>query len=56
MTVKDIITVLKVYKISSAKKRDVYLNDFVPKMVYRTTKTEKPETTKQMVCAVLGEK
>lgn len=54
MTIKNIITVLKTYKKSSAKKRDVYLHDFVPKMIYRTTKTENPETTKKMVSAALG--
>jgi len=56
MTRENIITVLKVYKTSSARKREVYLSNFVPKMVYRTTKTENPETTKRMVSAVLGEK
>lgn len=56
MTIKNIITILKVYKTSSAKKREVYLSDFVPKMIYRTTKTENPETTKRMVSAVLGKK
>ena len=56
MTIKNIISVLKVYKTSSAKKRGAYLNNFVPKMMYRTTKTENPETTKRMVSAVLGKK
>ena len=56
MTTKNIITVLKVYKTSSAKKREAYLRSFVPKMLYRTTKTENPETTKRMVTAVLGKK
>jgi hypothetical protein len=56
MTIKNLLTALKTYKESSTKRRDAYLRDFVPKMIYRTTKTENPETTKRMVSAILGEK
>jgi hypothetical protein len=32
----------------------VYLKAFEPKMIYRTTKTENPTTTKKMVIRVLS--
>jgi len=52
MTTKNIRSILKKYKSSRGEKR-VYLRDFTKKMVYRTTKTENPETTMGMVEKVL---
>jgi len=54
MTKKNIISSLKAYRKYSAKKRQGYLRDFTEKMVYRTTKTENPETTRTMVKKVLN--
>lgn len=53
MTTKRITTALKAYRTASNKKRQDYLRSFTEKMIYRTTKTENPETTKQMVKKVL---
>ncbi len=54
MTKKNIISTLKAYRKSSTKKRQAYLRDFTEKMMYRTTKTENPETTRAMVKKVLN--
>ena len=50
-----LLALLKKYKKSSAKSasRRGYLRAFEKKMLYRTTKTENPETTLQMVLKVL---
>jgi hypothetical protein len=45
---------LKNYQKSSRKKKRVYLRSFEKKMLYRTTKTENPETTMDMVEKILG--
>ena len=53
MTRQNIITILKKYQKSSEKKRRQFLRAFEEKMIYRTTKTENPETTHKMVRDVL---
>lgn len=55
MTAKNIIKILKKYQKASpnGKKRKEYLRNFEVKMVYRTTKTENPQTSKKMVEKVL---
>lgn len=45
---------LKKYKKSSKKKRSDFLHNFEKKMIYRTTKTENPTTTRKMVNEVLN--
>ena len=54
MTQKTVIIALKNYQKSSPKKQEAYLRAFTPKMIYRTTKTENPETSKKMVNKVLN--
>jgi len=54
VTTKNILTILKNYQKSSRKKKRVYLRSFEKKMLYRTTKTENPETTMDMVEKILG--
>lgn len=54
MAKKNIIATLKAYRKSSMKKRQSYFRDFAEKMMYRTTKTENPETTRAMVKKVLS--
>jgi hypothetical protein len=54
MTKKNIITKLKKYKKQPAKKRQAYFSLFEEKMIYRTTKTERPSTTKTMVKKALS--
>ena len=53
MSDKDTLKTLKGYQKSSKSKRAKYLRDFEEKMIYRTTKTENPETTPKMVREVL---
>jgi len=53
MTKKNIIVAFKKYQKSSGKKRREFLNTFEEKMIYRTTKTENPQTTRKMVRDVL---
>ncbi|OGH69626.1 MAG: hypothetical protein A3C90_04290 [Candidatus Magasanikbacteria bacterium RIFCSPHIGHO2_02_FULL_51_14] len=55
MTRQNIIDIFKKYQKTSprSKKRRNYFSVFEKRMIYRTTKTENPETTKQMVRAVL---
>ncbi|MFH1997593.1 MAG: hypothetical protein ABII94_02780 [Patescibacteria group bacterium] len=53
MTQKNIINVIKKYQGYSDKKRREFLNSFEKKMIYRTTKTENPQTTYKMVEDVL---
>jgi hypothetical protein len=55
MSTKTFLTILKSYQKASQKKRQAYLKNFAEKMVYRTTKTENPETTKRMVRKVLAQ-
>lgn len=56
MTTLGILKVFKNYQKAApnGRKKKAYLNAFVSKMIYRTTKTENPETTKQMVNSVLN--
>ncbi len=54
MTKQNIITIIKKYQNSSDIQRQKFLNTFKEKMIYRTTKTENPETTKKMVRQVLN--
>lgn len=51
MSNKRITTIFKEYQKKSSKKD--YLSMFEKKMLYRTTKTENPETTMLMVKKVL---
>ncbi len=53
---KRIKTILKKYQKTSrlSKVRKDYLHLFEKKMIYRTTKTENPETTMKMVERVLN--
>lgn len=55
MTTKNITKTLKKYQKASpkGKNRKEYLRNFEVKMIYRTTKTENPKTTKKMVEKVL---
>ncbi len=53
MIKKEIITSLKKYQRASQKKKNQYLKDFEFKMIYRTTKTENPETTRKIVIQAL---
>lgn len=54
MTKRDIITILKKYQKSPAGQRQEFLRTFEEKMIYRTTKTENPETTQRMVREILN--
>ena len=56
MTKAKSISKLKKYKAASknGKLRRSYLRTFEQKMIYRTTKTENPETTLGMVKKVLA--
>lgn len=54
MPVKKLLQSLKKYRNADQNKRRDYLNRFEEKMIYRTTKTENPETTPKMVRDVLG--
>ncbi len=54
MTIRQTTAALKAYRKASNKKRQEYLRSFTEKMIYRTTKTENPETTKKMVKTVLN--
>jgi hypothetical protein len=55
MSKQQIITILKVFQKASAnsKLRRDYFSMFEKRMVYRTTKSENPEVTEQMVNRVL---
>ena len=53
MPVKNIIKILKSYQKLPVNKQDLYLKSFQEKMIYRTTKSENPETTLGMVRSVL---
>ncbi len=54
MTKQSIATTLKKYQKSSENKRREFLRAFEEKMIYRTTKTENPQTTHKMVRDVLN--
>lgn len=53
MPPSKIIRAFKIYQKASKSKRQEYLDGFEEKMIYRTTKTENPETTLGMVRKVL---
>lgn len=54
MPIKKILQALRNYQKAPESKHRIYLNKFEEKMIYRTTKTENPETTPKMVKDVLG--
>ena len=54
MTKDKIITILRKYQNSPKKDRRKFLRAFEEKMIYRTTKTENPETTRKMVRDILN--
>ena len=54
MAKQNTITALKKFKKTSAKNRREFLRTFEEKMIYRTTKTENPQTTQKMVRDVLS--
>ncbi len=51
---RKIINGLKKYRRAGKKTQKGYLRKFEEKMMYRTTKTENPETTPKMVKEVLS--
>lgn len=53
MSNKSLAQQFKKYQKASVSKRQSYLREFEKKMIYRTTKTENPETTPKMVEKVL---
>lgn len=53
MPIKNILNAFKKYQKASPKKRAKYMSSFEEQMIYRTTKTENPETTLRMVRQVL---
>jgi len=53
MTNQRTVNILRKYKKSSASKKQRFLDSFEKRMIYRTTKTENPETTRKMVDKVL---
>jgi hypothetical protein len=53
MTKQKILTTFKNFQRLSDKSRQRFFSAFEEKMLYRTTKTENPETTPQMVQRVL---
>ena len=55
MSRQNLIAILKKYKKAgrASTLRRAYLRAFEEKMMYRTTKTENPSTTRQMVAQVL---
>lgn len=52
MTKKNLLKSFAKYK-KSPKKKQAYLRAFEKKMLYRTTKTENPSTTKKLVAQIL---
>lgn len=54
MTQAKILNSFKKYQKASASKRRAHLDAFEEKMIYRTTKTENPQTTLGMVQKVLS--
>ena len=53
MAKQNIIKAFKKYQKTPSKKRRGYFRAFEKKMIYRTTKTENPETTRGMVQQIL---
>lgn len=54
MSKQNIIKIFKKYQKTSRKKRRKYFRTFEEKMLYRTTKTENSETTRNMVQEILN--
>ena len=54
MTKQKVLTTLKKFQQLSDSKRQRFFSAFEEKMLYRTTKTENPETTLQMVRRILS--
>lgn len=55
MTKQKVVNTFKKFQSLSDKARQQFFSAFEEKMIYRTTKTENPETTIQMVQRVLGQ-
>ncbi len=53
MTKQKVVNTLKKFQSLSGKSRQQFFSAFEKKMLYRTTKTENPETTLEMVQKVL---
>ncbi|MBU2545503.1 hypothetical protein KKC65_03595 [Patescibacteria group bacterium] len=53
MTNQRTVNILRKYRKSSASKKQRFFDSFEKRMIYRTTKTENPETTRKMVDKVL---
>lgn len=54
MTNQNIIKTFKQYQKISGKKQKEFFRSFEKKMIYRTTKTENPQTTHKMVRQILN--
>lgn len=54
MSNQRMLNIIKKFQRLSDKSRQQFFNAFEKKMLYRTTKTENPETTLQMVQKVLS--
>ncbi len=54
MSKQQITKILKQYQKSPLEQKERFWRDFEEKMIYRTTKTENPQTTKAMVRDVLN--
>lgn len=55
MNKQKVLTTLKKFQHLSGRARQRFFSAFEEKMIYRTTKTENPETTLRMVQRVLGQ-
>ena len=53
MPLQNILKAFRKYQKTHPKKRAAYMSEFEERMIYRTTKTENPETTLRMVRQVL---
>lgn len=53
MTKQKVLNSFKKFQLLSDQSRQQFFSAFEKKMIYRTTKTENPETTSQMVKKVL---
>ena len=54
MSKQKILKTLKDYQKSPLRKQEKFWRAFEEKMIYRTTKTENPQTTKAMVKKILN--
>lgn len=53
MPIKEILRAFRKYQKTRGSRREAYMSSFEEKMIYRTTKTENPETTPLLVRQVL---